>query len=94
VRSLVGMAALPLLDIASRRARDAARAVDPCAALTGGTAADLVGAADAVRTDAPPVAVVPARPDLPTLLSARRRASASSRELRLVAVCAIINPVA
>lgn len=87
------MPALPLLDIDSRRARDALRAEEPCAAGTAAADEDLAGAAGAVLAGAAPVVAAPFTAVLPTLLSARRRASASSRELMLVAVCAIVNPV-
>jgi hypothetical protein len=87
------MPALPLLDIDSRRARDALRAEEPCAAGVAATTGDLAVAAGAVFAGAVPVVAAPFTAVLPTLLSARRRASASSRELILVAVCAIINPV-
>jgi hypothetical protein len=87
------MPALPLLDIDSRRARDALRADEPCAAGGAATAGDLAVAAGAVFAGAVPVVAAAFTAVLPTLLSARRRASASSRELILVAVCAIINPV-
>jgi hypothetical protein len=90
---MLRMPALPLLDIDSRRARDALRADEPCAAGTAAAAGDLAGSAVAVPADAAPVVAVAFIAVLPALLSARRRASASSRELRLVAVCAIINPV-
>jgi hypothetical protein len=87
------MPALPLVDIDSRRARDALRAEVPWAAGTAAAGSTLAGAAGAVFTGAAPVVAAPFTAVLPTLLSARRRASASSRELILVAVCAIVNPV-
>ncbi|MGB5337576.1 MAG: hypothetical protein WBO06_00620 [Gammaproteobacteria bacterium] len=79
---------LPLLDIAKRRAMEAARplaagAAEAFARPGADAAMDCVVAADDTAACAA----------LPPLLIARRLASTSSRVLWVVAVCAIVNPV-
>jgi hypothetical protein len=90
---------LPLVDIAWRRARDAARpfmAGVPATVVARIPAGALVADEETVAVPVVPelAAVVAVNPALPVVLIARRRASARSRELMLLAVCAIVNPVA
>jgi len=90
---------LPLVDIAWRRACDAARPVmaGVPATVATGLPVDALAAdeeAVAVPVAAEFAAAVALSPVLPVVLIARRRASARSRELMLLAVCAIVNPVA
>jgi hypothetical protein len=97
VRSLLWMPDLPLVDIAWRRARDAARplmAGVPATELARIPADALVADEDAVAVPFVPEFADAVNPALPVVLIARRRASARSRELMLLAVCAIVNPVA
>jgi len=54
----------------------------------------LVADEDAVAVPFVPEFADAVNPALPVVLIARRRASARSRELMLLAVCAIVNPVA
>ncbi|MDJ0871089.1 MAG: hypothetical protein QNJ87_04920 [Gammaproteobacteria bacterium] len=92
------MAALPVLDMAARRAFEAARPADAVDVPAAGARTSAAGAAVAVAACAvTAVRVAPAAwiPALPVPDMARRRASASSRPLCLVlfAVCAMVNPV-
>ena len=107
-RSALCTADLPRVDIALRRASDAARALEPDAA---GAAASsgaycLRAGADCVRAGAGCVRAgadrerscvaaedTVASAALPPLLIAWRLAITSSRVLCVVAVCAIVNPV-
>ncbi|MEN8206767.1 MAG: hypothetical protein ABFS24_12255 [Pseudomonadota bacterium] len=90
---------LPLVDIAWRRARDAARPF--MAGLSATVVASIPAVALVADEEAVAVPLVPefsaavaVNPALPVVLIARRRASARSREPMLLAVCAIVNPVA
>jgi hypothetical protein len=82
------------VDIALRRASDAARALEPCDgdAAAAGIRADLVGTSAAVVFVEPAEDTFPSVA-LPPLLMARRLAITRSRVLCVVAVCAIVNPV-
>ena len=96
-RSALCTADLPRVDIAVRRASDAARALEPCdvdaaakagadwilAGVGAGTAVVCVEAAGDTFASAA----------LPPLLMAWRLAITRSRVLCVVAVCAIVNPV-
>ncbi|MDH3871286.1 MAG: hypothetical protein OEU44_03635, partial [Gammaproteobacteria bacterium] len=88
VRSLLCKPVLPLLDIAKRRAMEAARPL-----VAGAAAAFARAGADAAVDCVVPADDTAASAVLPPLLMARRLASTSSRVLWVVAVCAIVNPV-
>jgi predicted metal-binding membrane protein len=81
MRSLLWIPALPLLDMASRRAREAALADEACSAGVAAAEVAAVGVACAVLVWPLLAATIVVSPALPLLVMARRLARAISREL-------------
>ena len=89
IRSVTASPALPLLDIASRRAREAARPVMDETS-TGVCTKTVFICLACEALDCFP----PANADLPFVAKARLRSREASRALLLAAICAIPNPIA